>query len=500
MSQYEFKLPDIGEGVTEGEIVGWLVNEGDTVSENQEMVEIMTDKATVTIGAPKTGRIAKLRGKPGDVVPVGEVLVVFDLDGEGAGSEEKAKPEQAPAEDRAQRPEREAARPERAERENARASAPRSSEPAERSEDVAQNQSKRAREQQEGPVASAVGDLREALPGMPDHDPASEQRAARAGNGHFADRPLAAPATRRLARELGVDLKDVKPSGASGRVTREDIERHREHASNDRAAPAASGERETPAAPRSADSTAPPVSAPRAPGAAEERIPVRGLRKRIFENMARSKHTAAHFTYVDECDAGALRKLRERFAPHAEKAGVKLSYLPFIIKATVLALKKHPALNCLVDDQAQELVLRKNYDVGVAVATDAGLTVAALRQADRLSLLEIARELARIVQVAREGKLRKEDLGGTSFTITSLGKLGGLFATPIVNYPEVAILGVHEIKRRPVVQGDQIVIGDVMLLSLSFDHRVIDGHIGAAFAQEIIGLLQDPDRLLLELS
>ena len=224
------------------------------------------------------------------------------------------------------------------------------------------------------------------------------------------------------------------------------------------------------------------------------------MRKRIYENMARSKHTAAHFTYVDECDVGALKALRERTRSFAERDGVKLTFLPFIVKAVVAALKRHPALNCLVDDAAGEIILKGSYDIGVAAATEAGLIVPVVRGADRLSILEIAAELDRLAQDARVGKSRMEDLGGSSFTITSLGKMGGLFATPIVNYPEVAIVGIHEMKRRPVVKGDQIVIGDVMLLSLSFDHRIIDGHVGAAFAQELIGLLEEPDRLLVSMA
>jgi len=169
------------------------------------------------------------------------------------------------------------------------------------------------------------------------------------------------------------------------------------------------------------------------------------------------------------------------------------------VKAVVAALKRHPALNCLVDDTAMEMVLRGTYDIGIAVATDAGLTVPVLRNADQLTILETAREIERLSSEARAGKTRREDLGGSSFTITSLGKEGGLFATPIVNYPEVAILGVHQMKRKPVVRGDQVVPGDVMLLSLSFDHRIIDGHVGAAFAQEVIGFLEAPERLLLEM-
>src|SRR5690606_7325662 len=186
--------------------------------------------------------------------------------------------------------------------------------------------------------------------------------------------------------------------------------------------------------------------------------------------------------------------------PYAEQAGVKLTFLPFIVKATVIALKKHRALNALVDDAAQEIVQKSSHDIGIATATDAGLIVPVLRRADRLSILEIASEIERLAADARNGKTRQEDVGGSSFTITSLGKLGGMFATPVVNYPEVAILGVHEIKKRPVVLGDEIGIGNVMLLSLSFDHRVIDGHVGAAFAQEIIGLLEEPDRLLVEMA
>jgi pyruvate/2-oxoglutarate dehydrogenase complex dihydrolipoamide acyltransferase (E2) component len=230
----------------------------------------------------------------------------------------------------------------------------------------------------------------------------------------------------------------------------------------------------------------------------EERQPIRGIRKRTAEHMARSKRTAAHFTYVDECNATNLIALRDQLLTRAEALGVRLTFLPFIVKAVVRALRMHPALNALVDDANQEIVLRSSCDIGIAMSSDAGLFVPVLRGAGRLSLLDIAREIQRLGQVAKTGRFAPEDLGGSSFTITSLGKLGGLFATPVINYPEVAILGIHEIKRRPIVRGDQIVIGDEMLLSLSFDHRIIDGHVGAAFAQEIIGLLEEPARLLLE--
>ena len=467
MSRFEFKLPDIGEGVTEGEIVGWLVREGDTVAEDQEMVEVMTDKATVTIGAPKAGRVVELRWKQGDVVPVGNVLVVFDTGGGGpARARESVEPTAA----------------------------------TERAE----------------PAATAVGDIKEELPGTSlgarSRQPAVAAVPASVRPGYSNDNPLAAPATRKLARELGVDLRRVEPSGPSGRVTREDVERHARTSAEPKAPPlpainitpitAHDVATLRPSA-RGVDLVGRPKLQSTAPSIqvreADQRVPIRGMRKRIYENMARSKHTAAHFTYVDECDATALKALRERARGPAERAGVKLSFLPFIVKAVVAALKRHPALNCVVDDAAQEIVLRKSYDIGVAAATEAGLMVPVVRNADRLSILELGREIERLGAVARDGKIRPEDLGGSSFTITSLGKLGGLFATPIVNYPEVAILGVHEMKRRPVVKGDEIVIGEVMLLSLSFDHRIIDGHVGAAFAREIIDLLEEPERLLIDL-
>jgi len=442
MSRYEFRLPDIGEGVTEGEIVGWLVKAGDRVTENQDMVEVMTDKATVTIGAPKDGRVVELRGNVGDTIPVGEVVVVLAL---GDGDVEVEAP--APAEPEA-------------------APAPK---PEVAPKAVADD----------GPVASAVGDIRSSLPGIQQMTSASPSPPAGSAMGSVSDRPLAAPATRKLARELGIDLSRVVPTGKGGRVTREDVE-------------AAQSRKSEP--PR--DHT---VGVTRSPGIEQERLPIRGIRKRIYENMARSKHTAAHFTYVDECEVSRLMELRQRMIGHGERlAGIKLTYLPFIIKAVVVALRKHPKLNCLVDDAAQELVLRRDFDIGIAVSTDAGLIVPVLRGADRRSMAEIATEIERLSSAARAGKTAPEDLGGSSFTITSLGRLGGLFATPVINYPEVAILGVHEIKQRPVVKDGAIVVGNVMYLSVSFDHRVIDGHVGAAFAREIVELLEEPERLMLE--
>jgi pyruvate dehydrogenase E2 component (dihydrolipoamide acetyltransferase) len=474
MANFEFKLPDIGEGVTEGEIVSWLVKEGDTVKEDQEMVEVMTDKATVTIGAPKAGRIVKLGGNVGDTVPVGQVLVVLDTAGGGSAQASAVAPSTEPK----------AATP----------ALPTTPAPAPAA----------AAQSDEGPAATAVGDIRDVLPGMNvGARPKAAAPAVSGGNGeYFSEKPLAAPATRKLARELGVDLRRVPPSGPAQRVTKEDVERFAVRAKSPLVTMPTSD-----VAIHSATTVVPPQEPARARAPitppvrreGDQRVPIRGLRKRIYENMARSKHTAAHFTYVDECDATELRALRERTKVHAEAHGVKLTFLPFIIKAVVAALQRMPQLNCLVDDGTQEMVLKANYDIGIAAATEAGLIVPVLRNADQLSILEMAQELDRLGQNARAGKSRAEDLGGSSFTITSLGKAGGLFATPIVNYPEVAILGVHEMKQKPVVRNDKIEIGHVMLLSLSFDHRIIDGHVGAAFAQEIIQLLEAPERLLLSM-
>jgi len=442
MSKFEFKLPDIGEGVTEGEIVSWLVAVGDEVEEDQEMVEVMTDKATVTIGAPKAGRVTELCGGEGDVVPVGNTLVVFEV------AEGSASVSGSPA---------------------ATAASP-----------VVES------------AATAVGDIKEELPG-------TNTQVASAPLAEGNSKPLAAPATRKLARELGVELGLVPPTGSAGRITREDVEKyataHSSHSANAKSA-APSIVSPSPAVPAP---VALPVSAPTA-APEDKRVPLRGLRKRIAENMARSTRTAAHFTYADEVECTKLVALRTRTKPIAEEQGLKLTYLPFIVKAVVAALKKNPMLNTWVDDVNNEMIHKATYDIGIATATAAGLVVVVVRNADRLSIVEIGKEISRMATDARNGKINPADVGGSTFTVTSLGRLGGLFSTPVVNYPEVAIMGVHEMKKRPIIVDDEIRIGQVMVLALSFDHRIIDGHIGAAFAQDVKALLEDPDRLFVEMT
>ncbi len=481
MARFEFKLPDIGEGVAEGEIVAWHVKTGDVVKEDQPMVEVMTDKATVTIGAPKKGTITETCAGVGQVLPVGKLLVVIETGDAAVAAAPKSEAAKAPM--RAP-----VATPARAAGHVAVQAAPAKQESA----------------------ATAVGDIKDTLPGAAFFDKIAAP-APRSTNGHdgaelvVSERPLATPATRKLARELEVDLRFVSASGPGGRVTAEDVKSFAQGAPTAEqstaitSAPVAGARPLVPGTP----GTRAPISISVPPGTSaslEERKPFVGVRRKIAERMQTSKNTAAHFTFVEECDVGRLKELRKRLQPAAEKAGVKLTFLPFIVKAVVAALKKRAILNSALDESTNELVYRKYYNIGIAASTDAGLIVPVVKDADRKSLLEIARDIDRLATDAKNGKSKSSDLQGSTFTITSLGADGGLFATPIINFPEVGILGVHQIKQKPVVKDGQIVIGEVMLLSLSFDHRIVDGHVGAAFAYDIIHYLEDPDRLFLEMA
>ncbi|MCS6856610.1 MAG: 2-oxo acid dehydrogenase subunit E2 [Sandaracinaceae bacterium] len=484
MARFEFKLPDIGEGVAEGEVVAWHVQPGDEVHEDQPMVDIMTDKATVTIGAPKKGRVIETRGKPGDILPVGTLLVVLEVEeGERSFPRSSASPSS-----------------------QVLASPPEASPPP----------SEKPREL----AASAVGEIREELPGTAHFSAFSASQPSSPAI-YWNERPLATPAVRRLARELGVDLRRVVPSGEGGRITTTDIQRHVQaknagvtslppqfnQVTSETTSTSPSSSQSSPSQHQVLPSarfslTRQPIAIQPPPGTPphlEERRPFVGIRRKIAERMQLAKTTAAHFTFVEECDVGALKAWRERLKPKAEARGVKLTYLPFIVKAAVSALKAHPILNSALDESTNELVIRHYYHIGIATATEQGLMVPVIRDADRKSLLEIASEIERLAKEARAGTISPSDLVGSTFTITSLGEKGGLLATPVLNFPEVAILGVHQIKRRPVVRGDSIVIGEIMLLSLSFDHRIVDGHVGAAFAYDIIRRLEDPDSLVLEL-
>ncbi|HZL17422.1 MAG TPA: dihydrolipoamide acetyltransferase family protein, partial [Polyangia bacterium] len=376
---YEFRLPDIGEGVVEGEVVRWLVKEGDLLREDQPMVEVMTDKATVEIPAPRAGRVTRRIYAEGQSCPVGKVLIELDT-----GSAEA-----------------------------------------------------------DAPATKAAAEPSAAAPSRGD---TATVAAAPSGAG-----VLATPATRKLARDVGVDIRAVAGTGPAGRVTHDDVKA------------ATSGESSAPPAiesdvARRDSSGVGGGGSGRVGEAGDVRVPFRGLRKKIAENMVRSKHTAAHFTYVEEIDCTELVLLRSRANQRLAADGIKLSFLPFIVKATAGALEKFPQLNATLDEAAGEIVQRKRIHLGLATATDAGLMVPVVRDANGRSVVELAQEIDRLAAVTRSGKAAREDLSGSTFTITSLGALGGVMAAPIINYPEVAILGVHKISRRPAVVGDKIEI------------------------------------------
>jgi pyruvate dehydrogenase E2 component (dihydrolipoyllysine-residue acetyltransferase) len=432
---YEFRLPDIGEGVAEGEIVRWFVREGESVSEDAPLVSVLTDKANVEIPSPKSGRVVKIHAQVGEKVKVGGVLVTIEVSG--------ASPSPAAgAPSTATRP----------------------------------------------PAAAVPANARVPEPPTP---PVATSTPATV---------LASPYVRRLAAEKGIDLATIRGSGPGGRVTESDLAPTGAAV----AAPAASAPPPAPMAMREPGAARAPAG-PSGPAATvsdvAERIPIRGLRRVIAEHMSEAIHRAAHFTYVEEVDVTELVRLRERMAKHVEKQGVRLTYLPFVVKAVVHGLKTHPRLNATVDDEHSELLLRSAYHIGIATATPDGLIVPVVRHADRKSITQLAREIQDLAERGRAGKLERAELSGSTFTITSLGALGGLLATPILNYPEVAILGVHKIQRRPVYRPDGTIgPAEMMNLSISLDHRVVDGYEGAQFIATVRSSLEDPHQLLAELA
>jgi pyruvate dehydrogenase E2 component (dihydrolipoamide acetyltransferase) len=539
-----FRLPDIGEGVAEGEIVKWFVAEGDTVGRDQPMVEVLTDKASVEIPAPRAGTILRILAREGDVVPVETALVVIGDPGESVELPAGEHGHAAATDGHGRSASGGATA---ADRDGGGRDAGRGPEPrADRSADSTSVPPRPARaagepgtEGADAPPAVRSG-LRE-QPRPPDgpvrvaEREEAEARAAadasagagdgpgrrgggvrggdgRAGDGRSAaapagrarisptDRVLAMPAVRRFARERGVDLSAVEPTGSQGHVLRGDVERFLAAAPGAAAQARprrAAAEREAAPATRRA-ALPPPVRRAAAEGPEEELVPYRGVRRMIGRRMSESVYTAPHYTYVEEVDAGALVAFRDEAQPVAEERGVRLTYLPIIVKALVPCLRTYPLLNAVLDEEAGQIRLRKRYHIGIAVASEEGLVVPVLRDADRLSVLEIASELRRLSDAARDRSVAPDDLKGSTFTITSLGPLGGLLATPIINYPEVAILGVHAIKQKPVVRDGAVVPGHVMNLSLSFDHRVVDGAVGAEFTRMLVRYLENPSLLLLE--
>ena len=423
MGKFEFKLPDIGEGVVEGEIVEWMVAVGDTVKEDDPILSVMTDKATVEIPAPCDGTVASIVGEAGDILPVGGVCIVFDVDGEGNASEasEPVVEKSAPVEEKAPVNEKAAPAP-----------------PA----------------PELPPVATA---------------PAAAPVARAAGT-----KALASPAVRQRARAANIDLQLVAGSGPAGRISHADLDRHI----------AGGAAAATPSMPMG--------GVAKVARNGTEDIKVIGLRRKIADGMMSSYSTIPHFSYFEEVDVTELEALRQHLNATRPEGAPKLTYLPFIMQALVKALAQRPECNALYDDDAGVVTRHQAINLGIATQTDRGLYVPVVKHVEAMDIWQSAAEMMRVTQATRDGKAGVDDLTGSTFTITSLGRLGGLGATPIINKPEVGILGVHNAKDRAVVHNGQVVVRRIMNLSSSWDHRVVDGHDGASLVQLVKSYLEHP--------
>jgi pyruvate dehydrogenase E2 component (dihydrolipoamide acetyltransferase)/2-oxoisovalerate dehydrogenase E2 component (dihydrolipoyl transacylase) len=441
----QFKLPELGEGVYEGEAVRWLVQAGDDVKPGQTVLEVLTDKATMEVPVPFAGVIDKLLVKEGDKLEIGQPILEYQEKG--------------------------------------------AAKPAESEEDgheIEEKESKAKGEPESKPKAKPeTEDKPRPKPEIEDKPKAKPQPATKpapgkepvhaAPHGNGPPPVKAAPTIRLMARKLGVDLARVRGSGPDGRILIDDLSR--QVATTGAAKPAI------------------PHADFGKPGA---RIKLVGIRRKIAEHMALAQQTIPHYAYVDECDVTDLVKLRTSLKEPFATKGTKLTYLAFFVKAVVAALQEVPIANASLDEGAGEILLHDHYHIGIAVAAPTGLIVPVIHDADKKSLAEIAAEIERLSTDARAGKSKLEDLKGGTFTVTSIGNIGGLFSAPIINHPEVGILGVGKIVKRPMFdEHGQVHAADMVYLSFSFDHRVLDGAIGAAFGNAVIAALQNPGRMLL---
>ena len=439
-----FRLPDVGEGIAEAEIVEYLVKVGDQVKADQPVVRIETDKAVVELPAPVAGKVVEIPNEPGSTVKVGDALLIIET--EAAAKKEKAEAAEKP---------KPAAKKEKAEAEE-------EAEGEERPKPAAKKEKAEAEEREEKPTKVAPE----------------------------APRVLATPHTRRLARELKVDINAVKGSGSHGRITDDDV-------------------RKAAAKAPSAPPKAPTAAAIQAPATAgfdfekygpTKRVPLKGVRKRIAEVMVRSVSTIPHVTHFDEADVTDLMDVVERERALAERRKVKLTILSFLAKACAASLKEHPIVNASLDEETGELVYKDYYHMGFATDTEAGLMVPVVRDVDKKSILQIAADLQELSRNARERTIELESLRGGTFTITNIGSIGGSWATPIILHPQVAILCSMRAVPKPVVRDGQVVIRTMMPLTLSFDHRVLDGATAGRFVNFVIDLLQDPMRMLVDVA
>ncbi len=435
--RYIFKFPDIGEGLEEGTIVEWHVEKGQSVKMGDSLVTMETDKVVTAIPSPRDGIIAAKFGKVGEIIHVGSALVEIDIAGvEGDAAVEEARKSEA-------------------------------------------EKSFVEAVQEEG--AGVVGTLEIAGNSMvlsASREGVTSEKAV----SNKERKVLATPVARAVAKEMVIDINSVNGTGPGGRVTKEDILNFTKESS--KAKPNSSGIEE--------------FSKQSAQQRRVEIEPLSQIRKTIARNMLQSKHNAAHMTVFEEVEISELERIRGKYKDIMQKEGVKLTYLAFIVKATAMALKKFKALNSEMDTEGGTIIYKRYYNIGIAADTEKGLVVPVIRDADKLSVKEIAKEIIVLSDKARDGKLTLEDMKDGTFTITSYGSIGGLFAVPVINYPQAGILGVGRINKRPVVKDDSIVVGLVLPLSLSVDHRIADGGETARFINAIMGYLSDPISLLMD--
>ena len=432
---FQFKLPDIGEGIHEGEIVKWFVKPGDKIEEDDVLCEVQNDKAVVEIPSPVTGTVEKLFVEEGTVAIVGDVLVTIDAPGyedikfKGDHGEEN------------------------------------------KQEEKAADQDKAAAEEKQTVETTKEADI----------DPTA--------------RVIAMPSVRKYAREKGIDIGQVNGSGKNGRVLKEDIDAFLA-GDVQQASQAETVSTETMDT-KAEKNEKMPVSIPDGPDP-ETREPMSGIRKAIAKAMVNSKHTAPHVTLMDEIDVTKLVSHRKKFKDVAAEKNIKLTFLPYIVKALVSALREYPILNSSVDDEAGEIIHKHYYHIGIAADTDKGLLVPVIKNADRKSMFKISAEINELAVKARDGKLSPTEMKGSSCSITNIGSAGGQWFTPVINHPEVAILGIGRISEKPIVKNGEIIAAHVLALSLSFDHRVVDGATAQYALNHIKRLLNDPELLLME--
>lgn len=448
MSSYIFKLPDLGEGVVEGEIVAWHVRVGDVVLEDQSLIDVMTDKATVTIPSVVAGRVAEMSGDVGETITVGSELVRLEIDIEGHET---------------------AATDGLVERQPARLGMTHGS--VDGGTAVMSSQSLSQNASSTPAIPSSQG----APPRKSDalsSDPSAN--ATTSNNALQPDRPLASPAVRRRAREKGVDLASLTGTGHGGRITDADVENFLLAEGSPRGRTA------------------------RIKRTGTTEIHMAGLRRRIAEKMSLSKAHIPHFSYMEQVDITELSELRAYINEHRSSDDPRLTYLPFVMLALVKAFKALPEINARYDDEREVVTRYEAVHLGIATQTDRGLYVPVVRHVEAMDIRETARELRRVTQATRHNTIRLEELSGSTFTITNLGQVGGLAATPIINHPEVGILGIHKATERPVVRNGQIVVRYMVNLSASFDHRVIDGMVGVTLIQWLKDYLEHPALIFLE--